>query len=118
MEERDVEAFSAAAGSLVDNAATFFLNFSEGVSYAVLDGESDVLDAATTAVLFDKFGDCAVFGSAFEELNLCLTDLEEGGANFLVSYFFDGEAFETEHVFIERDCLFERRYGDADVLNV
>ena len=39
-------------------------------------------------------------------------------AYFLVGYFFDGEAFEAEHVFIERNGFVERGHGDTDVFDM
>ena len=118
VQESDVEAFGALAGSLVDEAAALGLDFGEGVGHAVLDGESDVLDAAAAAVVGDELGDRAVLAGAFEELDFGLAYLEEGGAHFLVSHFFDGEAFEAEHVFVERNGLVEAGNGDADVFDM
>lgn len=95
MEESDVEAFGTFAGSLVDESATLGFNFVESVLHAIGDGECHVLDAAAAAVVLDEFRDGAFGSGAFEELELGLAYFEEGGADFLVGYFFDSEAFEA-----------------------
>ena len=118
MNESYVEAFGALAGSLVDETAAFALEFAQGVGNTVFHCEGYMLDAAAAAVVGDELGDGAVFGGAFQKLNLGLTDLEERGAYFLVGYFFDGEALEAEHVLVEGDCLVERRNGNADVFDM
>lgn len=95
VQEGDIEAFGAFARSFVDDASAFFLNFVERCLYAALDCKSDVLDAATAAIVGDELADGAVFGCAFEEFELGLTYAEEGCAYFLVGYFFNGKAFEA-----------------------
>ena len=50
VQESDVEAFSALAGSFVDKLAAFFFGFGQSVGHAVLDSKSYVLDATATAV--------------------------------------------------------------------
>ena len=118
VKESDVETFGAAAGSLVDEAAAFAFDLGESVSDAVGDAESHVLDATATAIVGDELGDSAVLGGTLEELNLGLTYLEESSLNFLVSDFFDSCTLETENVLVERDSLFERGHGDADVFDM
>lgn len=118
VKECDVETFGALAGCFVDEAAAFFFGFGESVGHAVLHGECDVLYAAAAAVVGDEFGDGTVVGGAFEELDFGLAYFKEGGAYFLVGHFFNGEAFETEDVFVERDCLVERGDGYADMFDV
>lgn len=41
-----------------------------------------------------------------------------GGAYFLIGHFFDCEALQAKHVFIEGNCLVEAGYGYADVFDV
>lgn len=118
VKESDVESFSAFAGSFVDEAAAFTFEFAQSVGHAVFNCESYVLDASATAVVGDKLADGAVFRCAFEQLEFGLAYLEESGAHFLVSYFFDGEAFEAKHFFVEGDCLVEAGNGDADVFDM
>ena len=72
VEEGDVEAFGAFAGSLVDKAAAFSLYFGERVGHAVFHGEGDVLNAAAAAVGRNELGDCAVVRCTFEQFELCL----------------------------------------------
>ena len=102
-----LRAFGAFAGSFVDYAAVFCLHFCQSVGDTVFDGECDVLDASAAAVVGDELRDCAVLRGAFEKLELGLADFEEGCAHFLVCYFFDSEAFETENVFVERNGFVE-----------
>ncbi len=112
VEEGDVEPFGALAGGLVDQAAAFFLSLGESVGHAVLDREGDMLDASAAAVVGDEFRDGAFGSGAFEQLDFCLSDFEEGGLYFLVSYFFDGKTFKAENVLVEGDSLLQG--GDCD----
>lgn len=118
VEERDIQAFSTLAGSLVDELATLFRSLGQGIGHSVGHGESDMLDAAAATVLFDKLADCALGGGTFEKLDLGLAYLKKGGAHFLVGNFFDCEALETEYIFIERNSLFQIRHCDTYVFNV
>lgn len=95
VEECDVEAFGALAGSFVDEAAAFGFDFVERVLHAVGDCECHVLYATAAAVVFDEFRDGAFGCGAFEEFELGLAYFEEGGANFLVGNFFDCEALQA-----------------------
>ena len=55
-----VETLGSLAGRLVDQAAAFLLDFSQGVGHSVGHGESYVLDASATAVVGDELGYGAV----------------------------------------------------------
>jgi hypothetical protein len=103
--EGDVKALSAFAGSLVENATVLVLNLLESVSHTILNAESDVLDAATATVLLNELSDSAVGAGSLKKLNLGLTNFEESGAYVLVLYLFDCEAFETEKFLIKRYSL-------------
>lgn len=105
VKERDVESFRALAGCLVDKAATLFFRLGKCVGHAVFDGKCHVLDASATAVVGDKLGYCALFACAFKKLDLGLSDLEECCAYFLVGYFLDCKTFDTECLFVERNCF-------------
>ena len=118
MEEGDVEAFGTFARGFVDYAATFFLNLFEGVGHTAFNGESNVLDSAAATVFLDEFGNGALRSCSLEKLDLRRADLKECCADFLIFNFFDGEAFETENVFVERDGLVKAGHGNADVFDV
>ena len=66
--ESDVQALSAFAGSFVNHAATFFLNLVERIGHTVFHGKGNVLNAAAAAVLLNEFGDCAIGTCGFEKL--------------------------------------------------
>ena len=118
MEEGDVEAFGTFARGFVDYAATFFLNLFEGVGNTAFNGEGNVLDSAAATVFLDEFCNGALRSSSLEKLDLCRAYLKECCADFLIFNFFDGEAFETENVFVERDGLVKAGHGNADVFDV
>ena len=96
VQEGDIEAFGATTRLLVEYTSTFFLNFGESGGNAVFDAESDVLNAATTAIFLDKLSDSTFRACGLEKFNLGFTDLEEGGFYVLVFNFLDSIAFETE----------------------
>ena len=50
MQESDLKAISALAGSFVDEANALAIALCERFSYAVLDAESDMMNASTTIV--------------------------------------------------------------------
>ena len=118
MQEGYVESFGTAAGRLVDKAATLLSHLIERILHAIGDSESHVLNATAAAIVSDKLGDCAILGGALEQLNLGLADAEECCAHLLVSYLFDSEAFQSEHVLVEGDSFVEAGHGDADVFDV
>ena len=118
MKEGDVETFSTATRSFVDESASLGFHLVERVLNAVGYAEGHVLDAASAAVVGDELGDCAVFGSSLEELDFGLADFKESCAHFLVSNFFDSEAFNTKNVFIERDCFLKTGNRNADVFDM
>ena len=100
-----VESFSAFAGSLVNEASAFFLDFGECVCNSVLYGKSNVLDAAAPAIVGDEFSDGALRSSGFKKLYFSLSYFEKCCTDLLVGHFFDCKTFETEHVFVEGDCF-------------
>ena len=59
VQEGDVQALGALAGSFVDEAHAFFFSISQGVGHAVFNGKCQVVHAALAAVLFDELGDGA-----------------------------------------------------------
>ena len=79
MEESDLQAVGAFAGSFVDSADSLLLTLCESFGYAALYCECHMVHAALAAVLLDEFGDGAVGAGGFEELDLCVAYLEEGG---------------------------------------
>ena len=118
MKEGYIQTFGTLAGSFVDYAAAFFLNFCKSVGHTVFHSKSYVLDASATAVVGNELGDGALGSGGFEELNLGLTYFEESCADFLVWNFFNSKAFETKHILIERNSFVEARNGDAYMFNV
>ena len=66
----------------------------------------------TLASLFDELCNCSFRISAFQKLNLCLADLEEGSLNLLVLNFLNRVALQTKHFFIIRDSLFQGFNGN------
>lgn len=118
VEEGNVEAFGALAGSLVYEAAAFFFKFAQGVGHAVGDVQGHVLNAAATAVVGNELADGAVVRRALEQLDFGLADAEKCGAHLLVGNFFDSEALDAQHVLVERNGFVERGHGDADVFDM
>lgn len=118
VEEGDVEALGALAGSLVDEAAALFFQFAQGVGHAVGDVQGHVLNAAAAAVVGNELADGAVVRRALEQLDFGLADAEKCGAHLLVGNFFDCEALDAQHVLVERNGFVERGHGDADVFDM
>ena len=115
MEERDVETFGALAWGLVNSADAFFFSLSKAIRYTC-GRECDVVDSF--ASLLDEACDCAFRACRFEELKLCLADLEECGLDLLVSYFFNCIALEAEDVFIVWNSFVKRLDSDSEVFDV
>ena len=82
--ESDVQALSALAGSLVKNSTFFVLNLLQCVSNTIFNAECDVLDTATTTVLLNKLGNSTLRACGLKKFNLCLANLEEGSAHVLI----------------------------------
>ena len=118
MEEGDVKTFGTLARSLVDEAATFLLCLGQSVGHTVGNGESHMLNAAAATVVGDEFGDSAVVGSAFEQFDFGLTNLEECGFHLLVGNFLDGKTFKAENLLVERDRSPMLWNGNADVFDM
>lgn len=115
VEEADVQTFSALAGVLVDELYTLVCHFCERF-VGVRHGEGNVVDPFTA--LFDELGDGAFRRGCFEELDLGLSDLEEGGLYLLISYFFDVVALEPEDTFVVGQGLFDTLDSDTKMLDV
>ena len=103
MNESDIEAFGAFAGSFVYYAAAFFFYLGKSVGNSVLYSECYVLDAAAAPVFLYEFGYGAFGRGGLEKLYFGLAYLEEGCAYFLVGYFFNCKAFETKKIFVKRN---------------
>ena len=116
MQEGYVEAFGAFAGGFVDESYSFALYFGECVCYSVGNCKCEVVYAF--ASFFYEFGYGAIFAGGFEQLYFGLPYFEECCFYFLVGYFFDSVAFETQDVFIVRNGLFETFYGYSQMFNV
>ena len=75
-----------------------------------------MLDALT--LLLDEFADRAVRSGGFQQFDLGLAYFEEGGADFLFGYFFDGVALQPQGFFVKLDGLLEVAHSDTDVFDM
>ena len=116
MEECDIEALCAFAGSLVNESYALGLHLVEGVLHTILNAECEVVDAF--APFLDEAGDSSVRRGALEQLELGLSDFEESGSYFLVGNLFDRVAFEAQHVLVIRNSLVQRLDGDSEVFDM
>ena len=81
MQEGDVETFGALARRLVDQLHAVAFELGQ-ISLQTIDGEREVLDAF--AFLLDELADRAFRIGRFEQFDLRLANLEEGGTNLLL----------------------------------
>ncbi len=117
VQESDAQAFGATAWSLVDEADAEFLGLFK-LTFKVFDCESDVVHAATAAVLFDESGDGAFGACRFKEFDFGLSAAQESGLHFLVCNFFNGIAFRAKKVLEEWNGFFQAGNSDSNVLDV
>ena len=116
MEEGNVHGVSALAGSLVDKANLSCLSLNECVGHAVLNAECRVVHAL--AALLEISSNGALGRCRLKELQLHLTNLEEGGLHFLVFYYLGLVALQAENILEIGEHFFNAFNGDADVLNL
>ena len=117
MQESDVQALCALAGSCIDKAYALALGVCQAGSH-VFGLESDVMHTSAAAVLLYELGDGALFAGGFQKLQLNFANLEESSFNLLVLYNLDVVSFKTQYVLVKRNSLFQRRAGYADVFNL
>ena len=118
VQECDIEAFGTFARRFVDKANTFTLGFGKSVGNSIFYGKSNVLYTATATIRCDVLCYGTVFGSSFKQLYFSLTHFKESGLNLLVGNFFDGEAFYSQNVLIERYGFFKACYGNTYVFDM
>jgi len=87
MQEGDIRSMRAGTGFLVDQTDAVRFNGAEGRG-EVIHGKGKMLDAFT--LIFDKFGDRAVFGGRAEQFYPGVSAGEESYFNFLAGHFFNG----------------------------
>ncbi len=118
MQESYLQAVGAFARSLVDQAYSLLLALFQSVGHTVLNGECHMVHAAASSVFLNELGDCAVGARGFQELDLRVAGLEEGGGYLLVLYNFLFVAFQTQNFFIVLDSLCQIGHCYTDVFNV
>ena len=104
MQEGNVEALGALAGSSVDQTDTLFGSISQA-GCDVVGLESDVVYTTAAAVLLYEFCYSALFAGGFQKFQLNLTDAEEGSLDFLVFYNLDVVAFQAKYIFVIRNSF-------------
>ena len=70
------------------------------------------------AFLFDELADRAFRIGRFEQFDLRLADLEEGGTNLLFLDFLDGVALQAQLLFPEGNGLVQAFDGNAEVFDM
>ena len=115
MQEGDVESFGTLARRFVDQLHPLARHFIQ-TGLQTIDSKCQVVDAF--AFLFDELADRAFRIGRFEQFDLRLTDLEEGGTNLLFLDFLDGVALQTKLFFPEGNGLVQAFDGNAEVFDM
>ena len=116
MQESNLQTVSALAGSLVDEADTLAVALSESFSHAVLDAESDMMNAATAVV--EILLNSAFWACGLQQFQLHFANLQEGGLDLLVFNNFGLVALQTQNVFEIGKNLVNALHGDAQMFNL
>jgi hypothetical protein len=81
----------------------------------VVGGECEVVNSR--AGFFEKFGDRAIVGSGFEQLDMDVTRRKKGGPDFLRLHFLTTLTGQAENVLVVGDGFIERSDGDSEVVD-
>jgi len=70
------------------------------------------------AFFVDELGDGALGAGGLQELDLGLSELEEGGLDLLVFYNFDVVALRAQYLLVVGELFFDALHGDAEMFDV
>ena len=115
MQESNTQAFGATPGSFVDEPNAFGFDICQCIRY-IGNGESDMMHAFT--FIFYKFCDGRIFRSRFEKFDFCLSYLKECRFDFLIGYFFDVVAFQSENIFLIGKAVGNPLNSNPDVFDM
>jgi len=110
-----MQSFSTFSRLLVNQADPFFFSFLQA-AFVVLHGKSHMMHPFAT--VSNEFPDRTFRIRRFQQLDLCLSDHEESGLNFLILNLFNSITFQPEYLLIERDGFFNVFNCNANVLNM
>ena len=111
VQECNLQAVGTLAGSLVDEAETLCVAEGQRVGYTILHLEGDVVDATAAVVqelLYGALGSCG-----FQQFQLHLTHLHEGGLHFLVFYHFFLVDVQTQDILEIRTYCLDALHGNT-----
>ena len=115
MQEGDFQTVCATTGSLVYQADAICLALCQGFCYAIFNLEGNMVNAATAIV--QELLDCALGACGFQQLNLYLTNLEEGGLHLLVFNNLLLVELQTENVGVVGENLCNVLDSNAQMFN-
>ena len=115
MEEGNHHLLCAWTGSLVDKTYAFAIAFSQCVGHAILNGESNMMNA--TSAVCHEFGYCALFACGFQEFEFHLAYFQEGSLHLLVGHFFNCVTLQSEYLLEIGKHLINALDCDAKMIN-
>ena len=116
MEERNVQALSTLARSLVDEADASSITLCKCISYTIFDSKCYMVYAS--ALVLDKLSDGALLRCGLEQFDLGFTYHKECGTHLLVFYSLDVVALQTQYVLVVGECFLDALYSNAEVFNL
>ena len=115
MQESDVHLFCTWTWLLVDEADALTFTLYECFSHTVFNGKCYVVN--TLATLLEELGNSTFGACRLQQFEFHFTYLQEGSLYFLVSYFFNVVALQSECVLKVREHLINALDSDAQMVN-